>query len=228
VVIGRALAELHIGKKMFVVTKFEAENSLPSYIPPQFRNTIFGEASFRRSLQWLQVKQVDLLIAHHMLGLEPLMPLMKKLKGEDKTRYIGVSTEKVFEHQELADKIGHYPLDFVQVDYSISNRDAATNVFPAAMKHKVAVMIDTPLGSRHGPLVKQVGDRPLPAWAADIDATSWSQFFLKYVISHPAVTCAIPGTTKVEHLVENQLACRGRLPDAAMRKKMEQYWDAMA
>jgi aryl-alcohol dehydrogenase-like predicted oxidoreductase len=229
VVIGRVLNELKIRKQMFVVTKFEAgQKYLPSYIPPEHRDTIFGQASFNRSLQRLQVEQVDLLIAHHLLGLDPLMPLMDKAKKDGKTRYIGVSTEYSFEHQQVADKIGQYPLDFVQVDYSIANRDAALNVFPAAMRHKVAVMVDIPLGSRHGPLVKQVADRPLPPFAAGIDVTTWSQFFLKYVISHPAVTCAIPGTTKVEHLVENQLACRGRLPDAAMRKKMEEYWDGIA
>jgi aryl-alcohol dehydrogenase-like predicted oxidoreductase len=227
-VIGRALGELQIRKQMFVVTKFEAgAEFLPSYIPPEHRDTIFGEASFARSLQRLQVAGVDLLIAHHMLGLEPLMPLMTRLKKAGKTRYIGVSTEYGFEHEQIAAKLRQYPLDFVQVDYSIANRDAASTVFPVAMERKVGVMIDIPLGSRHGPLVKLVGDRPLPPWAAEIDVTTWSQFFLKYVISHPAVTCAIPGTTKVEHLVENALACHGRLPDAAMRKQMEEHWDSI-
>jgi aryl-alcohol dehydrogenase-like predicted oxidoreductase len=226
-VIGRVLADLGIRKQMFVVTKFEAQGYLPSYIPPEARNKIFGQESFDRSLQWLNDNQVDLLLAHHLLGLEPLMPLMQKLKRERKTRYIGVSTEYAFEHQQLADKMHQYPLDFVQLDYSIDNRDAASTVFPVAMARKIAVMIDIPIGSRHGPLVQRLGNRPLPSWAAEIDVINWSQFLLKYVISHPAVTCAIPGTTKVEHLVENQLACHGRLPDAAMRKKMEDYWDAI-
>jgi aryl-alcohol dehydrogenase-like predicted oxidoreductase len=227
VVIGRALAELHIRKKMFIVTKFEAEGHLPSYIPPQFLDKIFGEASFTRSLQRLQVQRVDLLIDHHMLGLEPLMPLMLKYKREGKARYIGVSTEHEFEHQELAEKLRQYPLDFVQVDYSIANRDAENNVLPAALERKIAVMVDIPLGSRHGPLVQKLAGHPLPPWARDIDVLSWSQFLLKYVVSHPAVTCAIPGTTNIEHVTDNQLACRGRLPDARMRKRMEDYFGSL-
>jgi aryl-alcohol dehydrogenase-like predicted oxidoreductase len=117
----------------------------------------------------------------------------------------------------------NYPLDFIQVDYSIANRDAAEAILPLALERKVAVLANLPFG--HSSLLRQAADRELPGWAADIDVTSWGQCLLKYVISHPAVTCAIPGSTKVSHLVDNQGAARGRLPDAAMRRKMEEYWD---
>jgi aryl-alcohol dehydrogenase-like predicted oxidoreductase len=117
-----------------------------------------------------------------------------------------------------------YPLDFVQVDYSIANRDAATNVLPLALERKVAVLANIPFG--YGSVIREAQQRKLPSWAADINVTSWGQFLLKYVISHPAVTCAIPGSTQVAHLEDNQLAARGRLPDEAMRRRMEQYWDA--
>jgi aryl-alcohol dehydrogenase-like predicted oxidoreductase len=120
----------------------------------------------------------------------------------------------------------HYTLDFIQVDYSIANRDAADAVLPLAIERKMAVLINLPFG--RSSLFRQAADRKLPPWAADIDVTSWAQYFLKYVISHPAVTCAIPGSTKVDHLVDNQGAGRGRLPDAAMRRKMEEYWDNKA
>ena len=118
----------------------------------------------------------------------------------------------------------HYPLDFIQVDYSIANRDAADSILPLALERKMAVLINLPFG--RSSLFKEAADRKLPPWAADIDVSSWAQYFLKYVISHPAVTCAIPGSTKVSHLVDNQGAGRGRLPDAAMRRKMEEYWDS--
>ena len=116
-----------------------------------------------------------------------------------------------------------YPLDFIQVDYSLGNRDAATAVLPLALERKLAVLVNLPFG--RSSLFAQAAGRKLPAWAADIDVTSWAQYFLKYVVSHPAVTCAIPGSTKVSHLEDNQGAGRGRLPDAAMRRKMEEDWD---
>jgi aryl-alcohol dehydrogenase-like predicted oxidoreductase len=119
-----------------------------------------------------------------------------------------------------------YPLDFVQVDYSIANREAASGILPLALERKIAVLANLPFG--RASLFREAADRHLPPWAADIDVASWAQFFLKYVISHPAVTCAIPGSTKVSHLVDNQLGGRGRLPDAALRRRMEDYWDRRA
>ncbi len=124
----------------------------------------------------------------------------------------------------MVEYMRRYPLDFVQVDYSLANRDAAVSVLPLAMERRVAVLANIPFG--FGSVLRQAQTRKLPDWAADIDVTSWSQFLLKYVIAHPAVTCVIPGSTKVEHLEQNQLAGRGRLPDEAMRKKMEELWDA--
>jgi aryl-alcohol dehydrogenase-like predicted oxidoreductase len=116
-----------------------------------------------------------------------------------------------------------YRLDFIQVDYSIANRDAAEAILPLAIERKIAVLINLPFG--RSSLFREAAGRALPPWAADIDVRSWAQFFLKYVISHPAVTCAIPGSTQVSHLVDNQEAGRGRLPDESMRRRMEQYWD---
>jgi len=119
-----------------------------------------------------------------------------------------------------------YPLDFVQVDYSLDNRDAAKVLLPLAQERRVAVLANIPFG--FGTVLRQAQTKKLPAWAADIDVTSWGQFLLKYVISHPAVTCAIPGSTQIAHLTDNQGAARGRLPDEAMRRRMEQYWDSGA
>jgi diketogulonate reductase-like aldo/keto reductase len=176
----------------------------------------------------LKTDHVDLLQAHFLGSVEPLMPLMLDLKKAGKTRYIGITAVGVPLHPQLIELLRKYPIDFVQVDYSLANREAAMSVFPVARERKIAVMVAVPLGGRFGSLLDQTKGRELPRWAADFDAGSWSQFFLKYVISHPAVTCAIPGSTKVQHLEDNQLAGRGRLPNAAQRKRMEEFWDGKA
>ena len=116
-----------------------------------------------------------------------------------------------------------HPLDFIQVDYSIANRDAAATILPLAAERRIAVLVNLPFD--RASLFHEAAGRPLPPWAADIDVKSWGQFFLKYVISHPAVTCAIPGSTQLSHFIDNQQAGHGRLPDASVRHRMEQHWD---
>jgi aryl-alcohol dehydrogenase-like predicted oxidoreductase len=116
-------------------------------------------------------------------------------------------------------------LDFVQVDYSIENRTAEKRILPLALERGVATLINLPFG--RASLFSAVRGKPLPPWAADFDCQSWAQFFLKYVIGHPAVTCAIPGTRRPAHVLDNLGAARGRLPDQAQRRKMEQYFDAL-
>ena len=118
------------------------------------------------------------------------------------------------------------PLDFIQVDYSLANRAAADEVLPTALEKKIGVLINLPFGGRRdGNLFSRIAGAPLPDWAAEIDARSWGQVLLKYVVSHPAVTAAIPGMTKIAHLEDNLQSLRGRMPDAAMRTRMEKYWD---
>jgi aryl-alcohol dehydrogenase-like predicted oxidoreductase len=216
-VIGQALAQLGIRSRMFVATKFNAAGV--------FARDPAGQSSFDRSLMRLQTDHVDLLFAHFLDSVEPLMPLMVQLKQSGKTRYIGITSVDVDQHPRLIDYMRRYPIDFIQVDYSLANREAADSVFPVALERRIAVMVALPLGGRRGSLLSQAAGHELPAWAADIDVTSWSQFFLKYVVSHPAVTCAIPGSSKVAHVEDNQAAGHGRLPDAAMRRKMEAFWD---
>lgn len=235
-VIGKALAELGIRKEMFIATKFNAEGvrmpgpppgaALPGAPPPM--DNVAGEASFERSLMALQTDRIDLMQAHFLSSVEPLMPLLLKLKKDGKIRYIGITTISGEQHPPLIDYMRKYPIDFIQVDYSLGNREAAETVFPVAHERKIAVMIAVPLGGRRGSLLSQTAGRQLPSWAADIDVTSWSQFLLKYVISHPAVTCAIPGSSQLEHLEDNQMAGRGRIADAGMRKRMEAFWDSKA
>jgi aryl-alcohol dehydrogenase-like predicted oxidoreductase len=241
-VIGRALSELGIRRKMFLATKFDAGGMRPPGAPPggapnplpgpppgierPAPDGVGGQDSFERSLVRLQSKQIDVLQVHGLNGTDALVPLMQQWKRAGKIRYIGATTSSPQQHPELMAAMRRYPLDFIQVDYSIEDRGAADEVLPLAIERKVAVLINLPLGRAR--LLAKAGSTPLPSWAADIGIASWSQFLLKYVVSHPAVTCAIPGATQVKHLEDDQAAGRGRLPDAAERRKMEQFWASLA
>ncbi|MBV8910916.1 MAG: aldo/keto reductase [Gammaproteobacteria bacterium] len=205
-IIGQALEPLTARGKFFLATKCSN-----------------GPESFTQSLQRLKTARADLLQVHNLHGTAEMIPALQGWKKAGKIRYVGITTSRVSQHAQLAEEMRRYPLDFIQVDYSIDNRDAAATILPLALERKLAVLVNLPFG--HSALFRKAGERPLPAWAADIDVSSWAQFFLKYVISHPAVTCAIPGSTRVSHLEDNQAAGRGRLPDEAMRRRMEEYWD---
>jgi aryl-alcohol dehydrogenase-like predicted oxidoreductase len=206
--IGDALVSLGTRARMFIATKLVSSG---------------GAESFARSLERLKTDHVDLLQVHNLNGVATLLPTMQQWKKQRKIRYIGVTTSRVSQHAELLATMRASPLDFIQVNYSIANRDAAEAILPLALERRIAVLVNLPFG--RSSLFREAASRPLPPWAADIDVRSWAQYFLKYVISHPAITCAIPGSTQVSHLIDNQAAGRGRLPDESMRRRMEQYWD---
>jgi diketogulonate reductase-like aldo/keto reductase len=215
-IIGEALESLGTREKFFLATKLVGSSTSQ----PE------GAESFARSLERLKTRRVDLLQIHNLNGLEELLPRLQEWKKEGRIRYLGVTTSRESQHAELAAAMRTYRLDFVQVDYSIANREAATTILPLALEHRIGVLVNLPFG--RSSLFQQAAGRALPPWAADIDVASWAQYFLKYVIAHPAVTCVIPGSTRVAHLEDNQGAGRGRVPDAAMRRRMEEYWDAKA
>ena len=213
--IGKALAELGLTQKMFIATKLNA----PGGRAP---DAIGGIESFARSMQRLQ--KVDLLFIHFVDSVESMMPLVTDLKKQRRVRYIGITSIRSAQYAQLIEYMRKYPIDFLQVNYSLGDRSAEAEVLPLAQERKIAVMAAVPLGGGRNLLISQVGDRVLPAWAAEFGIASWGQFFLKYVVSHPAITCAIPGSSKLEHLEDNQAAGHGRLPDAATRRKMEEFW----
>lgn len=221
VLIGEALQALGVRDRLFIATKLTA--GAPFF---GLGGGVGGEQSFHRSQERLHTQRIDLLQVHNLDGVDSLMPMMQQWKKDGQIRYLGVTVSISWQHHAIAEAMRRYPLDFIQVDYSIASRGAEAEVLPTAMERKVAVLANLPLG--RASLIRQAAGRKLPVWAADIGVSSWSQFFLKYVISHPAVTCAIPGSTKVAHLEDNQGAARGPLPDAAMRRKMEHYWAGSA
>jgi aryl-alcohol dehydrogenase-like predicted oxidoreductase len=153
-----------------------------------------------------------------------MMPIMAEQKKSGRVRYVGITSTTHGEYPQIAQFMRKYPLDFVQVKYSLEDRAVESEVLPLALEKKIGIQVAQPLDGGRNSLISKAGARPLPAWAADYDITSWSQFFLKYVVSHPAVISAIPGSTKISHIEDNQQAGHGRLPDAAGRKKMEEFW----
>jgi len=249
--IGKALEELGLTQKMFIATKFNAPGG-PAGRPPgggpppgmggppaggagrpspgpggrMFGDGVGGRESVERSLQRLH--KVDLLFIHFGYSFESMMPVLLDFKNQGRVRYIGITSIRTPEYPQLLEYMRRYPLDFIQVNYSLGDRAAEAEVLPLALERRMAVMAAVPLGGGRNLLIDQVGNRQLPGWAADFGITSWSQFFLKYAVSHPAVTCAIPGSSKLSHLEDNQGAGHGRLPDAAARRKMERFWSAGA
>ena len=215
-VIGELLADIGNRKQAFIATKVTApEGDLAK-----------GIAMIDESKRRLKTHVIDLLQIHSLNGVEVLFPHLFELKKKGDVRYVGITTSSGSQHEQMVQIINSQPIDFVQVDYSLGNRAAGDTVLPAALAKRVGVLVNLPFGGRRdGNLFSRVADRDLPEWAAEIGARTWSQLFLKYVVSHPAVTVAIPGMTKVAHLEDNLEALRGRMPDAAMRARIEKYWD---
>lgn len=216
--IGEQVAAIGNRDKLFLATKTPWGG--------EFRNP---EAVLDRSFAALRTDRIDLLQVHNLAGLEQLMPAYLDYKSAGRLRYIGATTYHDGQYAGLAAAMNRYPLDFIQVDYSIDNRSAEREVLRLAQAKGMAVLINMPFGGRYGNnLMVQSRGKPLPAWAGEVGATSWAQFFLKFIIAHPAVTAAIPGTTKVRHLEDNLLAGRGPIPDPVMRERMEAYWTSVA
>ena len=217
-VIGGIVAELGNRNKLFFATKVISRDTSGED----------GKASIEESFHRLRTDRIDLLQVHNLAGVEQMIPFLQDLKKAKRIRYFGITTSNPAQHPQMMEFMRRYPLDFVQVDYSIDNREVANSVLPLAQERHIGVLINTPLGGRRGAasVFSRVANRPLPDWAAEIDAQSWAQVFLKYVVSHPAVTCALSGTTQIKHLDDNMRGARGRLPDAALRARMEKYWDS--
>lgn len=213
VVIGNLLEELGNRDQLFLATKTQNRGEVAG-----------GDGELEQSLQRLQTDRIDLLQIHNFNGIDALFPKLQEWKQAKKIRYLGITTSSDDQYPQMLDTMKKLKLDFIQVDYSIDNRGAGDAILPLAQEKGIAVLINVPLGGRRGNVLSRLQGKPLPDWAADYDATSWAQLLLKYNISHPAVTAVIPGTTKLTHLIDNQLAGRGRLPDAAGRKRIEAFW----
>ena len=215
IVLGDLMAELGNRDRFFLATKVTAPDG------DLARGRAMLEDSFRR----LRTQRIDLMQVHNLDGVDALMPALREMKDAKRIRYVGITTSNDEQYPQMIEAMRRHALDFIQVDYSIDNRAAAAQILPLAQERGLAVLVNMPFGGRRsGNLFRRLADRELPPWAAEAGARSWAQFLLRYVASHPAVTCVIPGTHRVAHLEDNQGAARGALPDAAMRKRMEEYW----
>lgn len=170
-----------------------------------------GIAQMERSRAALGVDTIDLMQVHNLLDWRVHLPLLRTWKAERRIRYLGVTHYTASAYAELEAVLRREPLDFVQVNYAIDDRDAERRILPLAAERGVAVLINRPFGG--GGLLRKLADRPLPAWSAEIGATSWAQVLLKFVLSHPAVTCVIPGTGNPGHMADNARAGFGDVPE---------------
>ena len=164
------------------------------------------------------LERFDLMQIHNLVGWEGHLETLLEDKAAGRCRYIGITTSHGRRHGEMAEIMASQPIDFVQFTYNVLDREAEARLLPLAAERGLAVIVNRPF--RRGALLDRVEGKPLPAWAAEIDCANWAQVFLKFIVSHPAVTCAIPATSRVEHMAENMGALLGRLPDAALRKRM--------
>jgi diketogulonate reductase-like aldo/keto reductase len=180
-----------------------------------------GAAQVEASRGLWQVPRFDLLQVHNLLAWEKQLPLLQRMKERGQLRYVGITTSEGRRHREFEQLMRGQALDFVQFTYNLFDREAEQRLLPLAAERGIAVLVNRPF--QEGVLLQRLQRHPLPAWAAEIECTSWAQFALKFAISHPAVTCAIPATRRVDHVRENMAAARGRLPDEALRRRMASH-----
>jgi aryl-alcohol dehydrogenase-like predicted oxidoreductase len=213
-VLGDLMGELGIRDELFLATKVDREGSRDDSL-----------AQMQESARQLGTGTIDLMQVHSLRGWEMNIPLLQELKEAGRFRYIGITTSRSSQYAEMEKAMRQHDLDFIQVDYSLEQREAAERLLPLALDRGMAVMLNRTFGG--GRILETVGDKPLPAWAYDLGITSWAQFLLKYALSHPAATVAIPGMTKARHVDDNFTAARGPMPDAGERRKMEEFLDAL-
>lgn len=177
-----------------------------------------GIEQMRTSMERLRTPRIDLMQVHNLVDTETHLQTLREWKAQKRVRYIGVTHYRSDAFDQLAQTMQRHPLDFVQLNYSLLEPEAERTLLPLAAERGIAVLVNRPFA--RGQLFRKTRGRALPAWAAEFDCASWAQFFLKFVLSHPAVTCAIPATSDPRHLRDNMGAGLGRLPERAQREKM--------
>jgi len=212
-VVGDLVAELGTRNSYFLATKVAAHGKED------------GLRQIGESFQRLKTDRIDLIQVHNVMDVDTQLATLRDLKEKGRIRYLGVTTSFASQHAALEAVMKAQKLDFIQVDYALDNRAAGNRILPLAADRGIAVLINLPFG--RGRLFRTVQHQKLPDWASQFDCQSWAQFFLKYLVAQPAVTCVIPGTAKVKYVADNLDGARGRLPDTAMRQRMEQFIDGI-
>lgn len=212
-VLGELIQDLGVRDRLFIATKVGADD--------QERGAAQIEASFRK----LRTDVIDMIAVHNLRDTENQLATLRDLKASGRIRSVGATTSSERQYDAFEAMMRRETLDVIQIDFALDNREAADRILPLAQELGLTVMINLPFG--RGRLFQAVQDRPLPDWAAEIGAASWAQVFLKYIVSHPARPIAVPGTAQERYADDNLGAARAPLPDAAMRRRMEQYIDAL-
>lgn len=175
----------------------------------------------RESRRKWGIRRFDLQQVHNLLAWEPHLDTLKQMKADGDIRYLGITTSHGRRHGDFARIMEREPLDFVQLTYNVLDREAEQRLLPLARERSIAVIVNRPF--QGGSLFRRFQSEPLPGWAEEAGCGNWAEFFLKFIVSHPAVTCAIPATTRIEHMQENMGALYGKLPDEQQRRQMASY-----
>jgi len=208
-VIGELTAALGIRDRLFLATKVWTHGK---------EN---GIKSMERSMALLRTKRIDLMQVHNLVDVQTHLATLREWKQQGRIRYLGITHHEAGAFAGVEKIMRSEKLDFVQINYSLMEREAEQRILPLAQERGIAVLINRPFGA--GDLFGKVRSKPLPGWATEFDCRSWAQFFLKWIVAHPAVTCAIPATDKPGHLEDNMQGGVGRLPDENMRRRMVEF-----
>lgn len=214
-VAGQMVQELEIQNDLFFATKISTGGGRGA-----------GITQLERSLESWGRDVIDLNQVHNLQDVDIHLRTIREAKAEGRTRYVGVTTSFSRQYKEMEQVLRTEPLDFLQVNFSLGEREAAERLLPLAQDRGVAVVVNEPYNV--GRLFSATRGRLLPDWASDFDCASWGQFFLKYILGHPAVTVVVPATSDPDHLVDNMGAGRGRVPDEPTRRRMEEFFDGLA
>ncbi|MEZ4425261.1 MAG: aldo/keto reductase [Gemmatimonadota bacterium] len=211
---GMLARELGIHRELFLATKISTGGGRQS-----------AAAQERGSREVWDREVIDLNQVHNLRNVEEHLPYLREAKEAGRVRYIGVTTSRIPQHDATEAVLRREPMDFVQLNYSLGERQAAERLLPLAQDRGLAVIVNEPFNA--GNVFRAVRGRSVPEWAAEFDCASWGQFFLKYVLAHPAITVVIPATSDPEHLTDNMGAGLGALPDEAQRRRMEAFFDGL-
>jgi aryl-alcohol dehydrogenase-like predicted oxidoreductase len=212
-IVGELVDELKIRDSLFFATKVSTSGRQA------------GIDQIERSFKRLRAAKIDLVAVHNLRDTKTHLETLRELKQAGRIGYIGITTSFENQYAAFEQTMKAENLDFIQVDYALDNRNADERILPLAADRGMAAMINLPFG--RGRLFNAVQGKKLPDWAAEFDCKTWAQFFLKYIVSHPAVICAVPGMAKPEYVTDNLGAARGRLPDDATRRRMEKFIDGL-
>ncbi len=212
-IIGEAVAELKLRERVFIATKMRADNAAA------------GKAELDASLRKLRTDHVDLMMLHNVRKADQSLAYLRDWKAQKLTRYVGISSTFPRDFPAVEADIKREKPDFVELNYSLGDREIEARLLPACADAGCAVLTALPFGRNS--LFRSVKGKELPEWAKEFDAASWGQFFLKFLLGHKTVTAVIPGTTKAEHMADNLAAGRGRLPDEAQRRKMVAFLESL-